>query len=93
MAKYTAIALASYLISLGEELIEIPSLLRTSHPTMKFPYALMREDNLKVLHVNQHEEFISHLKNVAFYKDNQKGTIRIQNDSFFIRNSSHRYFP
>ena len=71
-----------------EEHIGIPFLVRTNHPTMRFPCALMREDNLKIIHVNNNEEYVQHLSDFMFVKNGSENNLRIQNNGLVIRYSN-----
>ena len=72
-----------------EELIGVPLLVRTHHPTTRFPWALLREDDFKVLQANSKEEIMSHLDGFSFYRNRDDGTIRIQHSGWLTRAAYH----
>lgn len=76
-------------IRMNQELIGIPFLMRTRHPTTRFPCALMREDGLTILHINGTEDFIQHLHNYTFLKNNCDGSFQIQHNGQIIRSAGN----
>lgn len=71
----------------SEELVSVPFLVRTRHPTSKYPFAFVREDGLQVLYENKTSFYVSHLNDFSLYNDLEKETIRIQHKSELIRTS------
>lgn len=67
----------------------VPLLVRTNHPTTRFPWALLREDGFKVLHANSEEEVMNHLDGFSFYKNRDQGTLRIQHRGGLRRVARH----
>lgn len=56
---------------------------------MRYPHALLREDGVKVLQVNQNEQFIHHKHDFFLYKNDVDDSVRIQSASCLTRHSGH----
>lgn len=67
------------------EIESIPFLIRSEHPTKKYPFLYMREDGVRIIEYTPNEKWINHVGNVKFYLNNESGSSEIQIEGIVSR--------